>query len=236
MTRLLLLAALLAGCKDAGDMLPVVPGGGGTGSSMQPDAAMIEEDGGTEIQGRVCLLSDPRAPATCAASGADGLAVTLGGQSATTAGDGSFTIMRPSGTNLTWLVNGTGIEPGVMRAALGSTIPVLSSLLYGDMIAGMSAVVTTEDGAIIAQLRRNNAPFTDAVAVATPVPDSEVYYDGPGVSDWDFDSTGAAGVVWISAIPPGNASLAVDNGTVQTTVGGIPVFAGAITFERAEIP
>jgi hypothetical protein len=234
-TRALLLAALLAACKESGDMLPISPGGGGRGGVTQPDAA-LEGDGGADIQGRVCLLSDPRDPVACAASGADGLTVTLGASTATTASDGSFTIARPPGTNLTWIVNGTGVEPSAMRAALGTTVPVIGSLLYGDMIAGMSAVVTTEDGAIISQLRRNDAAFTDAIAVATPVPDSEVYYDGPALSEWDFDATGPFGVVWISAIAPGIASLALDNGTVQTTVAGIPVFAGTITFELAEIP
>lgn len=236
MTRVLLLASLLlAACEEAGGMLPIAPGGGGKGGATQPDAAVID-DGGTEIQGRVCLLADPRDPVTCAASGADGLTVTLGDQTATTASDGSFTIARPSGTNLTWFVSGTGIEPSAMRAALGTTVPAIASLLYGDMIAGMSAIVTTEDGAIIAQLRRDDAAFTNAVATATPGPDSEVYYDGPAVSEWNFDATGPFGVVWISAIAPGIASLALDNGAVQTTVAGIPVFAGAITFELAEIP
>jgi hypothetical protein len=68
------------------------------------------------------------------------------------------------------------------------------------------------------------------------VPDSEIYYDGAGVSDWAFDETGPFGVVWISSIAPGTTSLAVDTGLVQATVGGIPVYTDTITFELAEIP
>jgi hypothetical protein len=226
----------VAACKEGGDMLPIVPGGGGTGSSsITPDAAEDPDGGGGDVAGRVCLLSDPRDPAACAASGADGLTVTLGSATATTAADGSFAIAS-TGTNLTWFVNGTGIEPTAMRRAAGTTIPVLASLLYGDMIAGMSAIVTTETGGVIVRLRRAGAAFTDAAAVVTPTPDSEVYYDGPGVTDWDVDATGPFGVIWISAVSPGTVSLALDTGTLQRTVSGIPVFAGTLTFELAEIP
>lgn len=235
MTRLLLLVALLGACEEERDGFPIMPGGGGSGSSFVPDAA-VEDDGGTELTGRACLIADPRAPTQCATSGADGLTVTLGSSTATTAADGSFTITRPSGTNLVWFVNGTGVETSAMRASYGTTMPVIGSLVYGDMIAGMSAIVSVDTGAIIAQVRRAGAALTGAVAVASPQPDSATYYDGAGVADWELDATGSAGVVWISAIAPGTASIALDTGSVQGTIGGIPVFAGLITFELAEIP
>jgi hypothetical protein len=241
MSRLLLVIPLLGavlGCKeDGGSRFPIMPGNGGQGSAMDMADAAVEGDASTtELTGRVCLLSDARDPSTCAATGANGFTVTLGTQTVTTGADGSFTMMRPSGTGLVWFVSGTGIEPSAMRLASGTTIPAISSLLYGDMIAGMSAIVSTDTGAVIARLQRGGDPLTGAVAIPSPVPDSETYYDGAGVTAWDFDATGPFGVVWISAIAPGTASLALDTGSFQATVGGIPVYAGTITFELAEIP
>jgi hypothetical protein len=232
-----ILGAGLGACEGEGTHFPIMPGNGGEGSSMDGADAAIEGDASSsELTGRVCLLSDARDPSACAASGADGYTVTLGAQSTTTGTDGSFTLTRPAGTNLVWFVSGTGIEPSAMRLASGTTIPVIASLLYGDMIAGMSAIVTAETGAIISRLQRGGDPLTNTTVVVSPQPDSETYYDGAGVADWDFDATGAFGVVWVSAVDPGTASLALDTGAIQSTVGGIPVYAGTITFELAEIP
>jgi hypothetical protein len=238
MARLLLIAALLCGCSEESTHgFPIMPGGGGQGSVGVVDAGVESGDGmPSQLSGRVCLLNDARQPGSCAGSGADGFTVTLGSQTATTAADGSFTMTRPTGTGLIWNVTGTGIEPSAMRLSSGTTIPAIQSLLYGDMIASMTAVVSVDTGAIIARLRKTNAAITDAVVIASPAPDSETYYDGLDVTSWELDATGGFGVVWISAIAPGTASLTVDNGSAQNTVGGIPVFAGAITFELAEIP
>jgi hypothetical protein len=241
MARLLLAAALVpalvGACEGDAKHYPIVPGSEGEGSSMtMADAAVEGDAASTELPGRVCLIADARDPATCASSGAGGLTVTLGTQTATTVADGSFTMTRPTGTGLVWFVTGTGVEPSAMRMVGGTKIPVMSSLLYGDMIAAMSAIVSADTGAIITRISRAAAPLTDAVVVASPIPDSETYYDGAGVTDWSFDATGSFGVVWISSIAPGTASLAVDTGTVQGTVGGIPVYAGTVTFELAEIP
>lgn len=215
---------------------PIVPGGAGEGSASVVDAGSEGDASSSMISGRVCLLSDARQPSSCASSGADGFTVTLGSQTATTGGDGSFTMTRPSGSGLVWQVSGTGIEPGAMRLSSGTTIPVMNSLLYGDMVASQTAIVSVDTGAIIARLTRASAPLTDAVVVASPQPDSETYYDGAGVTAWELDATGPFGIVWISAISPGTASLSLDTGAVQNTVSGIPVFAGTITFELAEIP
>src|SRR6476660_1845280 len=97
--RTIVLVAALAACGgDDGTGFPIMPGGGGSGSSSMPDASIGgDEDGGSTLTGRVCLVSDARRPTTCAGSGADGLTVTVGGSTATTAADGSFSLTRPSG-------------------------------------------------------------------------------------------------------------------------------------------
>lgn len=237
MTRLLLLAALVCACDQAGDMLPIQPGGPGSGATGFVDAAVVV-DASVQILGRVCLLADPRQPTTCASTGAENLLVTLGSEQATTIGDGSFAIMRPTGANLLWSVTGAGIEPSSLRFDGSATIPAISSAVYGDMVVVMNALVLTDTGAIIAQLTRDNAPVAGASVVASPLPQSDIYYDGAGIADWNIDTmTGAFGVVWISAIAAGTASLTFDTGaTAPTTVSGITVLAGTITFVFAEIP
>src|ERR1043165_3884112 len=83
-----------AGCHDDVEMFPIGPGGFGPGGGTTPDPPGVDGKGGAPtINVRVCLINDPRKPTEWPASGADGLTVTLGTETATTAADGSFTIM-----------------------------------------------------------------------------------------------------------------------------------------------
>lgn len=238
MKRSVLLVALLAACESGSDGLPINPGGSGTGGSMSPDAAVEDGDGGTQFTGRVCLVADPRQPATCAASGAGGLTVTLGTSQATTATDGGFVIARPAGTNLTWTVTGFGIEPSALAfdSATATRIPAVTTALYDDMLSSTGFMRVDGNGAIIAQLRRNNAAVVGAIVSVSPVPDSQVFYDGVSVIDWETDATGPLGILWVTSLPPGSASLTVDLGASQPTVAGIPVLADRVTFVLATLP
>lgn len=240
MTRLLLLAATIMGaCGGDGDngKFPIVAGGGGSGNSFRVDAYVDNADTNTSQTARVCLLADARNPTTCAASGADGLTVTAGNQQATTTADGTFTITRPTGTNLVWGVTGTGIEPTLMKySATTTTIPALGTVLYDDMLGATQAFVVLGSGGIIAQVTRNATPVADATAIASPQPDSAVYYDGADAVMWVQDATNGFGVVWIPSIPAGTVSLSVDSGAVSNTdITGIPVAADAITFVFSEL-
>lgn len=236
MKRLVVVFAVAA-CGDDTGGFPIDPGGGGSGSSFTPDAAVVDPDGGTMLTGRVCLLADPRQPQTCATTGAGGFTVAVGGQVATTGDTGSFTLLRPTGSDLVWTVTGDTIEPSAMRFGTSTTIPAISTLVYDDMLAAMQAVVNGGNGAIVAQFIQDGDPVANATALVTPIPDSETYYDGAAVTDWDFTATGPFGVVWVSSLQPGTASLALDHGAADPhTVSNIPVLADTITFVFSEIP
>src|SRR5689334_23274473 len=108
MKRLLLVVGLVA-CGNSGDDFPVTPGGNGPGGNHPGvDAAIDTSASGANLAGRVCLVNDPRV-STCATTGAGGLLVTLGLNTATTADDGSFQIQGTQATNAVWTVTGETI-------------------------------------------------------------------------------------------------------------------------------
>lgn len=238
MSRACLLLAMLAACSgDDGSGYPVAPGGGGSGSSMSPDAAVEDGDASTMIGGRVCLVADARQPsAGCATTGADGLSVTLGQQMATTAADGSFTIARPAATDIVWAVSGDGIMPSAMQLASGSTIPAISTAVYDNMLAATSATVAGGDGIIIARFTRGGVATAGVVVSTSPAATSGIYYDGTSAVDWELDSTQSFGAVWVPSIAPGEVDLTYSVGTSAGTIANVPVFAGTITFVPAALP
>lgn len=231
-----IIAVLLAvaACGDDGSFLPVNPGGGGPGGGSNPDAA-VGGDGGGDIAGRVCVIVDARALGTCASTGAGGLTVQLGTETATTIDDGSFVITRPSGTNLVWRVSGTDIESSALPLASSSTIPAIDSLVYDDMLAITNATLGA-GGALIARVGRNGSPVAGVVATASPSPSSEIYYDGASTLEWQLDATGGNGIVWIPSIASGTASLSFDNGVNQTSLVDISIFSDTITFAYGTAP
>src|SRR5215467_10509545 len=104
--RLFLALALLVACKQgAGDDYPIGPGGTGPGGTgVKHDPAGTVGDGGPTIDGKACLLTDPRVLDSCASTGAGQLVVTLAGAMATTADDGSFTIPDTTDSNAEWMI------------------------------------------------------------------------------------------------------------------------------------
>lgn len=231
--------AAACGGDDGG--FPIMPGGGGSGSATLPDAAIDEQgDAGTTITGRVCLINDARTPTSCASSGADGFIVYVDTLQTTTAADGTFSLMRPTGSDLFWTITGAGIETSAMKySATGTpTIPAISTLLYADMISATQPSIGNTDGAVIARVTRAGTPVSDVLVSASPVPSSGVYYDGATATDWQDIGTGANGVAWIPGMPAGSATLAFDTGAGDplSTVSGVPVFVDSITFVFHTVP
>ena len=233
------LLALLAACgKPPTEGFPVEPGGGGMGSSFVPDAPAASDDGSTLISGRVCLLlAAPHSLATCAATGAGNLTVTLGSSMVATADDGSFTMMRPAvTTNLVWRVSGAGVVPSAIKFGSVTTLPAIDEVSYDEMLVATQATVALGTGAMMTRVSRAGFGVSGATVVAQPAPDSEIYYDGADALSWETDATGTFGVAWLPSIATGNAMLTITSGAMQTVVSGQPVFAGTITFVFAEIP
>lgn len=227
---------LLAGaCESDGGHLPISPGGGGGGSSTQPDGG-VDGDASTTISGRVCLLGDPRSLTTCASTGAGGLTVALGAKTATTSDTGAFVIDRPPDANPVWRVMGDTIESTLVPLASTTVIPVIDRLTYDDMLAATNAVIGGGTGAIIARVSTNATAVAGITALPSPQADSAIYYDGASVTDWQFDGTGALGIVWIPSIVAGTASLLLDSGTAQRTVTNIKVEVDTISFAYVAAP
>lgn len=236
MKPLLSLAALaaLGACGRSVDMYPVGTGTGGTGGSTLPDAAV--PDTGTSSTGRVCLINDARSPGTCATTGANGLTVTLGSYTTTTADDGSFSIVTPSGTDLVWRVTGTAdVQAAAMALSSGTTIPALSLAIYNSMIVANQAIANDGSGAVIARITMGGAGVSGLQAAPTPLQEGAIYYDGASATVWQETSTGSFGVVWIPGLAPTSTAQIALSGSHTATITGIPIFADTVTFAFATV-
>jgi hypothetical protein len=235
----IVLAGLLAACsKEPSDDYPIQPGGGGTSGTNRADAAVGHDGGSTTINGRVCLLlTNPHSLAMCATTGAAGLLVELGTATALTDDTGAFTLMRPAvTTGLVWRVAGTGVENAAIKFGTTTTLPVFDSNVYLDMLVSTNATIGAGTGALMMRATRGGFPITGATVAAQPLPDSEVYYDGPTELEWQQTATGAYGVAWIPSLGPANEMLTVTIGQTIAQLPPQPVFADTITFVLAEIP
>lgn len=232
--------ALIAACsnEEAGVDFPIQPGGGvGVGGSSRVDAAIDGNDANETIAGRVCLLvANLHALTDCAATGAENLTVTLGTAMATTAADGSFTIMRPADTTgLSWSVTGTQIVASSIAFAATTTIPAFDAAAYQQMVSANDA--SASDGAMVVRITKAGARVMGATVAIAPTPQSEIYYDSGDDLNWTIGgSTGEDGVAWIPSIPGDSAQLSVvvDVNTMLAFTVDLP--ADTITFVFADIP
>ncbi len=182
---------------------------------------------GSGLLGRVCLLGDMRALEVCAASGAGGLTVTLGAQTAVTAADGTFTMPVPSGTMLTWRVTGAAIVPVRMVFSAVPQIPAVTHALYDQLLLENGVLINAGQGSVVARVVHQGMGV--AGATGTIATSNESFYDGNSSTLWNQNSTGPQGVIWIPAAAAGAANLRLDVGGTITTVP-VVVDDGGITF------
>ncbi|HEY5945534.1 MAG TPA: hypothetical protein VIV40_08580, partial [Kofleriaceae bacterium] len=90
-------------------------------------------------------------------------------------------------------------------------------------------------GAVIARITRGGFAVAGAV-VASQQADGQIYYDGPSITEWGLDATGAYGVAWVPSMLAGSATLTVTKDATQTMFAAQPVYADTVTFVLAEIP
>jgi len=168
MKRLVLVALLAACSKELSDGFPINPGGGGSSTTHVPDAPAASDDGGTMINGHVCLLlATPQSLATCAGTGAGNFTVTLGSATAATADDGSFTILRPAViTDLVWFVSGTGLEKSAIKFG-PTTLPAIDTVGYQEMLQSTNATIGAGTGAIMMRVTRAGFAVSDATVTTT---------------------------------------------------------------------
>ena len=240
-----LLATVVGGACNATtdpDDYPVGPGGGGGGvggTKDRPDAAVdANADAAPSISGRVCLLRDLRNVMSCDATGAAGLVVRLGSEAATTLDDGSFTINRPSGSELVWQVSGNAVVTSRVPLRLGSAVvPAIRSESYDDVLAANTIVVDPGEGSVHASLIRGGMPLANATATTDDAsPKYPPMYDGDSAEIWDRDVTGNFGVVWLPGLDVGVSSVTAvpASGTPITTP--VIVESQAITFVTSDVP
>jgi hypothetical protein len=258
------LALVLAACSSSSKDFPPLPEGSGPGGSTGTgpggtvrDAGIGDgsTDGGVAISGRVCLIQDLRAPiSTCDPTKAGGFTVTLGTAhaldagtttvvgTATTALDGSFTMVAPLGPGLVWHVTDPKqkLTTSVMDFGTENTIPAMLSESYGDLVLANTGRLALEDhGGVALRVVRGLTPVAGIAATVAPLADSDTFYDSPkSMTDWNPDPnvTDAAGMVWIPDAQLGMATITLSatgstNNVVTTTVE-----SQAITFVTRTIP
>ena len=241
MSRVWLLVVLVA-CKSSDDdgEFPVQPGGGNGTSGTVLDAGLavdaFDPDAGTQLTGRVCLVTDLRALTACATTGAGNITVTLGTRVATTLDDGRFTIMTPASTNLTWRASGAAIVPALMGFGPSTSIPAIGVEDFNDLMNANSVVPQVGDGAIVARIVRNGTPQTGVTAASTPLAQFPTKYDGPTALAWTELATAAAGTAWIPGVPIGPATITATPASGTATDVDVRVEDQAITYVTIDLP
>lgn len=237
--RIASLLLVVAACQGGGEQRPINPGGGDDVVSPTVDASSTTDGttiDGTGLSGRVCVVSDMRALSTCAATGADGLTVTLEGQTATTAADGSFTIATPSGSSLVWRVSGTSIVSTVMPFSASTLIPAVPATLYDSVALANGVIINAGEGSVIGRVVHATNPISGAVAAISPVATYDPFYDGSSATAWNQNQTGTRGVFWIPGSSTGTPQISVETLAGDVVSVGVPVEGDAITFAAIEVP
>lgn len=253
MKRALLLAAVAA-CSSStnsfgGDDYPVVPTGSappiGQGSGDLDGGVGDGGDGGRQIAGRICVLSDLRNAGSTTGCGPlgspspGGLNVRLDGALVRTAADGTFTIPAPSGTDAVWKVDDGGagkLITSFVPYAGQTVIPVLSQDGFVGLEGGSSFQLTSDAGLVLVRVLRGNAPVAGVTGAVDAPTDAVTRYDSDTLDDWDRNTaTGAKGLVLFAnvaanpsgAATPATAKLVVGNATVPVVM---TVWDQSITF------
>lgn len=232
---LALVAACVAACTNGGPDYPITTQSGvapgGTGGSA------------TVIVGRVCVLTDPRNFSSCITIGAENLTVTIGNQVATTATDGSFVINPPTITAdagpTVVTVTGVNVIPSSQVLAPSVLVPVLRQDLFSRVLAANGIVLTPGSGSIMAAIVRGGQPVSGVTAVSTPSPAFGPFFDGTTPTAWTLNGTGAEGVAFFPGFTPGSPVNLTFNDVAtssETTVGGVQVINGGLTFVEGILP
>lgn len=241
------LVVFLAACGNDAEMLPV-GGGSGTGlpdSGMNNladahlidakviDASPLAVDAAI-FSGRVCLLTDVRDPLSCATTGANGLTVRLGANTAVTAADGTFKIVAGTGT---WSVTGSTIVTSYKLNA-DYLIPAITTTMFDALKTQNNVDLRQGEGSLMIHVIHNGAGYQGATA-ASQLPNPAKYlafYDDDTQSDhakWtQTGGAGSHGMIWFAGIDVGATSSTVfpPASTQGQTDSGQPIADGAITW------
>ena len=234
------LLLLLVGCADQDGAQFDISTPSGPGAGTQTGG------GGTSarISGRVCVLADPQILDACSIKGAGGLSVAMGAATATTSPDGSFTLEPGATTNIAVTpisVTGTGVVASQTSVHGANIVPVMSNDMFNRMALATGITTESNAGAILATIDTNAGLAAQGVtATANPALAAGPFFDSTGgTSPWTLDATGARGVAFfpnVSTSGPTSLTFTDPVTAGETTIDGIQVVDGGITFVDATLP
>lgn len=239
---ILVLSAAVGACAGGDDEGPFRPGGGGGGGSSQGgDARQIDApsgDGGGQLSGLICSVSDLRVPEACPSVASQaGVTVAVVGTAASTmsGSDGSFTLPVLSTTvTLEAGAGSTTFERSYVPVTVtGSLVPtpVVTQAAFAAAIDSLPTAVPDGGGTVVAYVVDGASPVV-GVSFATIAGSSLApFYDNGSDTSWvQGGGTGAAGVVLFVDVPAGSVTLdgvAADTRVARATV---PVAVDTVTF------
>lgn len=241
MKRALLVLAVAA-CSSGnnslgGDDYPIIPTGSappiGQGSGDPADGSVSDGgDGGTQLTGRICVLSDLRNAGSttgCGPAGspsAGGLNVRLDGALVRTATDGTFTIPAPTGTDAVWKIDDGGAEQFItsfVPYAGQTVVPVLSRDGFLALEGGSNFQLSADAGLVLVRVLRGSAPVANVTGAVDVPTDAVSLYDGDTLDQWnDTTATGPKGLVLFANVAA-NPSGAATPATAKLKVGATTV-------------
>jgi hypothetical protein len=238
------LAMLVAGCVNDDTDFPVTTQGG-----PAPNGSAA---GTSTVTGHVCVVSDPRFLTQCVTTNVDGMTVTLTTPTTngvvttttTTRADGTFVINAPVATAATgptvFTITGPSVVASSQLLTTTINIPVITTDLF-DQIAAANGIALTDrtgTGSIIAQVRRGGVPVSGVQVAATPSPAFGPFFDGTSPTGFTLNGTGVQGVSLLSGFTVGPVNLTFNDPALASvsTVGGVQVVNGGITFVEGNLP
>jgi hypothetical protein len=246
----LLALGLVAACRASAEDYPLGPGGSGGGGGRGVDAGLgdtgadADGDAGVQIAGRVCVITDLRTPTACSNANASGLTVSIGTtRTATPNARGDFTINAPLGPFL-WRVTGNGFNTSIVPVSGDNTLPVISDVLYMEMLAANHVVRPAEEvtSAVVRVVQGGTMPVVSVLATSNPATADLPLYDDNDIFIWRSDNlgTGSNGSVWLPDLPVANGGTGAVTVTLKPPQGSsvstvVPLEDQAITFVTVEL-
>jgi hypothetical protein len=136
-------------------------------------------------------------------------------------------------------VSGVGIIPSSQTLTPAAVVPALREELFSRVLAANGIVLTPGSGSIMATVVRNGQPVTGVTANSTPSPAFGPFFDGTTPTAFTLNGTGAEGVVFLPGFSPRTPVDLTFNDiatSTETTVGGVQVINGGITFTEGILP
>jgi hypothetical protein len=221
-----------AGCV-AKDDRPLQGGGGhgGSGTGASPDASVAQGDGGSEITGTVCVVTDLRSPFACpaVASAQNVVVAEVGGNSTVSDAAGDFTLDTNSSAPLLELGSSPGDGLLTTRFVAQSSpvdAPVIDETTWENALVTLNTTQTT--GAMLIYVIDTSGPVSGATVsfAGTAQQGARIYYDdGAGGFDPNAVATGAGGLALVLDV--GAAEMRADQGT-KTASANVPTVNGGV--------